>query len=193
MADLLTREAVDRDEEDVYPDPGAYPIPAEARFPADGFLAADDLADIGRALVADREDFEHLREAIIAYRWRKKGGASRGRPVYGAAVRSGGLLGHFSGADFVIWLAADACRQKSLDEPAVVALVKHQLSHIQPGPEDGRLILTHHDFEGFYNELEAGAAVQPWLRPAIHYAQQLPLVELDEETDVAGDDTGEGA
>lgn len=180
---------------DLYPHPGPFPVPSDRDFTGPG-QRAPELAAIGHDLIADYEAFQHLKEATIAYYWRRKGGSARGRPNPGGVTPAGWMHQVDTDAEFCVWLAADHTRSNGLDTPAVTALIRHQLLHLRPGPEDGQIIIASHDYEAFAAELDIEAPTPPWLRRMVWGAQQLPLL-MEEPTDdapapVGGDDEAGG-
>lgn len=171
---------------DLYPHPGPFPVPPDRTITGPG-QRAPELAAIGRLLVADYEAFEHLKDVTIAYYWRRKGGSARGRPNPGGVAPAGWMHEVDTDAEFCVWLAADHTRTNGLDTPAVTALVRHQLLHLRPGPEDGQIIVAGHDYELFAAEMDRAAPTPPWLKRMVWGAQQLPLL-LDEPPDDDGAD-----
>lgn len=138
-------------------DPDArYLVPEEDLFDAEragGFLVAPDLEAIGRALAGRYIAFGHLRDMVVTYLWREKGGKSHGRETLGACQKPTGLLRHFSGSDFVIWLAADHLREREAKAYEVEAIVFHELLHTGSN-DDGDPVLIGHEWEGFGAEIE---------------------------------------
>lgn len=175
---MLLLHQTDEMESDSPPDmhsPGPYPVPNDGDFVGPA-RRAPLLHEMANQLIEDYESFEHLRSVTLAIYWKRKGGSSQGRKKYSGHGPAGWQLNTECGADFVIWLAADHCRLNALDKAAIMALLRHELCHIQPGPEDGQLIIAGHDFEGFYTELDGDLPVQPWLRKMVWGAQQLELI-----------------
>ena len=198
MVDTLTREHLDHDDPEtnpnVYPPAGPFPVPPDAHLTA-GWLEAPELANVGRELIGDREDLEHLAHASICYLWKRKAPSERGAPKpAGVTPKGGGPQGYRAGSDFFIWVAADLARQRALTRPAIVALVRHQLFHIKEHPEHGGLIIVGPDFAGFHAELEGPLPLPTWVEAAIYRQERLTLPddEHDGGDDDAGDDEGEG-
>jgi len=136
---------------------GAYPrVPASDDFGGDDFLQAKDLEAVGELLIDHYEgQFAHLRKARISYLWKRKGGARAGKIIQGKTLASKGLVRHFGGFDFVIWLAADHLVEATFFQ--IEAIVYHELNHIGFDEEEG-VQLVGHDFEGFAKEvMEYGA------------------------------------
>jgi hypothetical protein len=163
-------------------DPEAkYPIPPDAGFGAD-FGPAPDIARIAEALIAAEEvRFGFLRDVDVRYLWKRKGGKSKGKATLGKCVKASGLVKYLgSDADFVIWVAADATRERALTTRQMEALVFHELLHISQG-DDGEPILVGHDFEGFAAELDTYGPWSADLKLAARSVRQAGLWDLDEE------------
>lgn len=141
----------------------------------DEFVDAPDITRIGSALISAYEaTFGHLQSREIAWLWKRKGGASGGKATLGKCQKPTGLLRHFAGADFVIWLAADHCRDHRLTAHQVEALVYHELLHAGED-EGGKPVILPHDFTGFLREVREYGAWKPDLSNAAHSFGQMPL------------------
>lgn len=160
--------------------------PDEAFDPEDGFLPAPELTRIGQALIERYPEFGFLlnADARIAYVWKRKGGKTKRKDFYGACQRPGGLLKHFAGCDYVIWIAADHVRESGFTNLQLEALVFHELSHTgysidedQNSPTYGEMKLTirGHDEELFLDELRRYGCWRQSLRRLSHVVIQLPL------------------
>lgn len=88
-------------------------IPINAEFDEHGsdFLPAPDVQNLAFELIERWPEFEHLQSADLGFAWKQKGGESAGKPVFGKCSKPSGLLKFFSQRTFVIWLAADNCRE----------------------------------------------------------------------------------
>ena len=131
-----------------------FRIPKDAEFEAAdnaAFILGQDISEEAHKLY-----FKHARlntNYRIDFLWKRTGGARNGAPTLGACQKPSGLLAYFSGCDFVIWLAADHCKEQGLDDEQMEALLFHELCHI--GQDDkGKPILLPHNFEGFRAEIE---------------------------------------
>ncbi|CCF83618.1 putative metallopeptidase [Nitrolancea hollandica] len=156
-----------------------YRIPTSLAFgegdEAVEFLHASDLAAIGNALIErDPQRFGHLASFHIAYLWRAKGGTPGGKPKFGMCQRPSGLLKFFSGVDFVVWLAADNCREHGLSNYQIEALVYHELLHAGV-TDDFKPTIWPHDFQAFRAEIETYGAWQTDLQLAQRSFEQLRL------------------
>ena len=71
----------------------------------------------------------------------------------GRCNRPSGLLRHFSHADFVIWFAANNCRDVAITRWQMEALIFHELKHAKM--EDGEAVLVPHEWEDSRKRLTA--------------------------------------
>jgi hypothetical protein len=148
--------------------PTSPPIPkapSDATFKdGDDFLGSPGLTSLAERIQQQYPlKFGHLRDFTLVYFWKRRGGKRAGQPVGGACQKTSGALRHTSGADFIIWIAADNCREASDHE--LTALVFHELRHAgfrtqKVTDEDGeeneivRPAIWGHDWEGFRDEIE---------------------------------------
>jgi Putative phage metallopeptidase len=147
-------------------------VPSDGQFGDDEYIASTALA-YRAEILAERHPnlFGHLLDLKVVYLWKKSGGKSKGRGVYGKAAKASGLVKHFSEqATFVIWLAADHCRGADFDERQIEALLFHELCHTEVADEDpetgrgGGPTLVPHDVEMFRSEVEHYGLWTPDLR-----------------------------
>lgn len=151
-----------------------YPVPSEAAFeipdPNRGkddepqyhdYLPGDDIARIAASLIGRHpQDFKHLPNAPILYRWKREGGKNAGKLRLGQCRHLDAVARHFAGSEFLIWLAADHLRAHRFTARQVEAAIFHELLHIElAGDDKPRLAIAPHDFEGFGREL---AVYGPW-------------------------------
>lgn len=147
-------------------------VPPDSAFGDDEFSISTALAARARVLAERHEDLDHLRRMSLVYLWKKQGGKSKGRAIFGKTSKPSGLLRHFASADFVIWLAADHCRAAGYDDRQLEALLLHELLHTtvtEPDENTGRgggPSLRPHDFEGFLAEIEIYGPITAELRLA---------------------------
>lgn len=119
------------------------------------FLPAHDIATIAAALVAEREELSHLTTATICYLWQRTGGKVCGTAVFGETKKTSKLVRHFAGgADFLVILAADHCRESAMDAWQMEALVYHHLLRCDIDPETGKPATRGPDFAGFVAEVD---------------------------------------
>lgn len=169
-------------------------VPSDAVF-ADrnvDFLPAGELDDIGRALCRARKTLQITDEIKIEYLYKRKGGVSGGKAVFGKCVKTSGLVKHFasdarrSPVDYVIWIAADAVRDTRMTNWQLEALVYHELLHIavEVGDNDEPKLTTQgHDWEGFNAEIDAYGLWWQDLQAMGSHVRQLKLNGLDVATD----------
>lgn len=127
------------------------------------FAPAPNLAQIGRWLIDECDEFEPLANFEITYLWKKEGGTPGGRPLLGKASKTSGEVRYFAESDFIIWLAADHCRAFGLSGEQFERVMFHQLMHCEidldgdvPKPK-----IRPHDVEMFIPELERYG---PWTK-----------------------------
>jgi hypothetical protein len=127
-----------------------FTLPAANDFGDADFILAPDLEKIGEALIESVSGrMSELTEAKIVYLWKRKG-SERPRRILGKCNRPTGLLEYFSGADFVIWLAANNCH--GLTKWQIEAVVFHELMHA--GWADGGPVMVPHDCECFAADIQ---------------------------------------
>jgi len=138
-----------------------YPVPGEEQFdPGIKFIESAELNAIGGALCSATSDGELQRTTrglTVRYLWKAEGGRHHGANILGKCVKPSGLVRHFSGADFVIWLAADHLRAHNGGAPAtrfqIEACLYHELKHIGVEEDeetgDEKPVLRPHDLEEF--------------------------------------------
>ena len=120
---------------------------------------------------------------VVDYRWKRKGGTSQGAARYAMCQKLSGAAKHYaSGAQFMVWLAAD--HNADRDERQIEALIFHELQHIdciETEDEDleGNPIIAYkiraHDVELFFADLEQYGAWSDHLQHLERVVKQLPL------------------
>lgn len=167
-------------------DPEGHPyFPPDGEFTGgDDFLAAPVLETIGGSLIATCEELSILQAANITFRWKRRGGKSGGRAVWGRCTKAAGLVKHFSGSEFVIWVAADHARENRLTNRQLEALLFHELKHIElkvnedptsPHYGEETLGMRAEDAAVFYDELVRYGAWEPGLDRVFNAWRQLPI------------------
>jgi hypothetical protein len=157
-------------------------VPPDNHFTDDDdFLPAPELEQIGRALIARYSEIQFLANASIEYRWKRKGGKSKGKDVYGTCVKTSGLVRHFSECTFVIWIAADHVRESFFDNLQLEALLHHELLHATFEVDDKtgemKWAIRGHDDEVFLDELRRYGAWNQSRRRAKEAYGQVALPE----------------
>jgi hypothetical protein len=110
------------------------------------------LQKVGKALIKDCPELGHLAPFRFKFAWKRKGGQEKGQPRLGGVVRGNAVLRELGSTDFVVWLAADHCRDFSVTDRQRDANLFHQLSHCSVD-EQGKPFISGHDFEGFESEV----------------------------------------
>jgi hypothetical protein len=133
-----------------------FKIPFGTGFYSQEFLPAPSIAKIGAKLIDKWPELDALEDLTIKYEW-KKGGTQGEKATLGKCTKVSGLAQYYSDADFVIWIAADNCRDMEITDAQVEALVYHELKHIsvEEDEQTGEPILAvrPHDVEMFYDEI----------------------------------------
>lgn len=115
-------------------------VPDEDEFSDDSdYLDADDLADLLTEAIRRFPRLSVIEDhgLVVKVLWKKKGGKAKGHPTWGRCQIASGLVGHFSRADAVIWLAADHCKAEEYTTEQVIKLLYHQARHLDW--EDGTI------------------------------------------------------
>lgn len=175
-------------------------VPEDAAFDGAQFRPAPELANIAEGLIEENGFLSFLEGCKIQYLWKRKTGVSKGKLKIGFLARGSGLLGHYSRAEFLVWLSASTARDAKFTDRQVEAAIFHQLCHI--GEDDnGNWIKVGHDFEGFAAEVRVYGTWTEDLKigdSAFKIARQLGLdldgadedPDIDDEEDEDDDDRG---
>lgn len=130
-------------------------IPSPTEFDGNDFLYTAGLQEMGMGLISQWPELQFLADFEIRFLWKAKGGKSGGNMTMGKCVLASGLVEHFSGVDWIVWLGADNCRMAELNDEGVEAVVYHELLHCDlTGEEADNPAVRGHDFEGFAKEIE---------------------------------------
>ncbi len=132
-----------------------FPIPVDDQFVDNEteFLPADEVRAIGEMLIEQLPEFGHLRTADIEYVFKRKGGATQGKQKLAFCAKTSGMTAYFSRAQFVIWIAADVCREFRLNNWQMEALIYHELLHADIDAESAKPAIRAHDVEAFHAEI----------------------------------------
>jgi hypothetical protein len=153
-----------------------YPVPSKGALEGVDFAPAADLEKIADALISsDLAKFGHLRDVTVIYLWKASGGKSAGKLVLGKCQKASGLVAHFSEADWVIWLAADHCRDLGMSRWQVEAAVYHELNHAGADVDTREPTVYPHDAEMFRAEIESYGLWKSDLRFVAPGFRDLPL------------------
>jgi hypothetical protein len=153
-------------------------LPEESEFPANGFLAAPDLAHIGARMRDEHEDLSGFTEVSVDYLWKKHGGEASGRPKLGAEIIVAGFWRYYCQADLIIWLAADHLRGRSPD--VVRAVLFHHLCAIDVDPKTLAPKLRPADVNAFLAEIKTFGLWNDDLRTAKDVFVQAELIPAEE-------------
>jgi hypothetical protein len=124
--------------------------------PEDDEFDGDFLPALAVEKLADELRMRHNMptEISIAYLWKRKGGKTKGKTVLGRCNMVSGLTKYYGSVDFVIWLAADNCREAALTQHQFEALIHHELQHAGVDDESLEPKLIGHDIEEFRATIE---------------------------------------
>ncbi len=155
-----------------------YPVPSENSFHGD-FLAAADLREIAECIIErHRARFGFMRMCEMHYLWKAEGGGTGGKDTLGKCTRASGWAAYLTNATFVIWLAADHCRDMGATRHQVEALLFHEMSHAGIDADKGDYRVLPHDYQGFLSELDHYGFWETDLRRMGRAAIQLGLPGL---------------
>lgn len=121
-----------------------------------GFVLSEPLAELGAELIERHHRRFYYIEAMdltIAYCWKRNGGVSNGKAVFGKCQKTSGALNLFSESNWIIWLAADHVREAGYGAEEVENILLHELLHTGYDAKKG-CIVKGHDFNGFLYEIE---------------------------------------
>lgn len=170
-----------------------YSPPGEAEFRVDrsdpdgdlyDYLPAPDLEVIGRQLINECEEIAHLLEVQVAFLWKRGGGKSHGKAILGKCQKTSGLVAHYSGVTWIIWLAADHAYSFRLTRRQVEAALHHELCHAgEELDEQGEKVPTvyPHDFEGILHNVRRYGAWMEDLKLCRNAWQQLTFDDVASE------------
>lgn len=130
-------------------------VPADEQFHAltePDWMFDNTLTKVGKKMIKDFPELGHLAPFRFRFAWKRKGGNEKGEPRLGGIVRGNAVLRELGNTDFVVWLAADHCRDFTLTEKQRDANLFHQFSHCSVD-EQGKPFISGHDFEGFEQEI----------------------------------------
>ena len=153
---------------------GEIKAPADDAFVGD-YIADPKLGELAQVLIENCQELSPACEEFrIQYLWKRKGGKSRGSVTLGMCIKLSGLAKYFGKVDFVIWLAADHCRER----PGLnfAGTMFHELMHVDKDEND--LPVTRpHEWEGFSAEVERFGIWRPSMQPIARAFQESLLPE----------------
>jgi hypothetical protein len=166
-------------------------VPKSTEFDADGWADSTALYQRAQALIERHPDeLEHLEGMTLSFLWKLKGGKSRGRPVYGQCVKTGGLLKHFATSTFAIWLAADHVLAAGYRDREIEALLFRQLLAAGVAEVDentgrgGGATLVPPDVQAYAAELRVYGLWESTLKSAAQAFSQAPLFGASADTEI---------
>lgn len=135
-------------------------VPGDKEFESQAteFLLAADVEQLAGDLIELCPELRKLEEASIGYCWKRKGGESGGSSVFGKCTKPSGLLAFYTERHFIIWLAADHCREWEFGDRELEALIYHELCHAELTEDEDtgqmKAKTLAHEVEMFVSELE---------------------------------------
>ncbi len=146
-------------------------MPPSVAFGEGDFIEAPELLRLANDLVRHWPELAFLSEFQGRVLWKRKGGEKGGKATFAKFQVLSGMLEFFSGADWVMWVAADHTRVGEFD--AFEEMVYHELLHAEMVlDEEGESLdppqirARGHDYEGFLQEIRRYGAWAPDLRSA---------------------------
>lgn len=161
------------------PNDRAFVPPDDFFDDADPFYDDPRIFDVARDVLQRCNEFRYLANASVDIVWKRRGGKSGGRAVFGKANKLSGLAAHYCPHTFVIWLAADHCREAEFTNHELEALIYHQLKHLgfeyDETTGETTWVLWPHDAELFVSELTRYGTWRDDLRVVSDTVAQLAL------------------
>lgn len=122
----------------------------------ENWAKAPKLTELAEHLVETCNEFRHLQKFRIEVLWKATGGTRAGEPVIAGSTVMGGLQRYAFQAHFLIWFAADHCKDLKLSPAEYEAAMYHELCHCghtvnDDGTEKPRKV---HGIEVFPGELK---------------------------------------
>ena len=152
-------------------------IPSDEDFADQMWLPAPEIEKIADRLIEHKQELVHIFDHgfQIAYFWKREGGKQGGQAHIGQCRRLSGDLKAFApGSDYMIWLAADHCRDMGMTMHQAEGFVFHELLHT--GADDkGKAVIRPHDWQGFSAEVAHYGVYYDILQAAGAAFQQLRL------------------
>jgi len=160
-------------------DHDSFPTPGETSFGSWDYQLDSLLGLVKSQLIMKHADLKHLEGRAVDVFWRKKASKSKGKIEIGGCMLPSGLLRQMmDGVDFVIWLAADAC--KGMTRREIEAALYEQLLHAGID-KDGNRVYRGYDVSMFASVLKHYGAVTPEQRKVGVAFQQLPMILEDQQ------------
>jgi hypothetical protein len=138
----------------------------------EGYVLSDEVGNVARHLIRTEPRYSHIADMEVGYALQvgKKPEGKGGLHVLARAVKAPTLWASLGEWEVVVW--ANKLAWDHLSERQREALVAHELSHIGPRGESGKIAMLEHDIEEFawvvrqYGQWHSGLE---------HFAEQLGL------------------
>lgn len=129
--------------------------PQDDEFFGGDFMPCEAFESLAADLIGRYDELQFLSDYTLRFLWKRNGGKRSGRPILGKCVAPAGLLRFCSGADWIVWFAADYVRSGDFNAGQVEALFYHELLHCALTDDEKRKPITRsHDLEIFNKEIE---------------------------------------
>lgn len=160
-------EAPDSETADGFTLSHPYAVPSDEAFGGKEFAAAADLREIAGIILAKyHEDFWYLKDAPIGFYWKRRKAAKGGEVAWYDTRKAGPLEATLTGAAYIVWLAADYCRDTPVTAEQVGYALVHSLMHIGWNGDKAETRYRSHEFAGYVREVEICGFWQPNLQDA---------------------------
>ncbi len=127
--------------------------PASIAFMGSEWIESEALKELADELIGKWRELQFLADYEIRVLWKEEGGEAKSRQILGKCNKPGGYARYFALCDWVIWLAADHCRQGEFTDEQIEALLYHELKHCVLVGKDSKPGVRGHDYEVFADEL----------------------------------------
>jgi hypothetical protein len=151
------------------------------------FLDSPELAFMASRIIESHK-LKLADQVTVTYLWKRKGGASSGKVVFGKCTKTSGMVEYFaaqtrrSHVDYIIWLAADNVRGSGMAAWQIEALLHHEILHITAEYDKNdeiKLGVVGHDWEGFDANISAYGLWWTNFQQMGEHVRQLKLGGLD--------------
>lgn len=170
---------------------GKFFTPPEGDFGDEDYLPAGNVETIAQWLIGRMPEFSHLMDARISYFWKAKGGKRGGKVTLGKAQKPSGFTAWVTETDFLMFISADHCRDMSITNYQMEALIYRELCHMvqeekldKDGEGTGEFVfaIAEHDVTAFHNEIQRYGGWLPELRQNRNTWEQVALKEASNAT-----------
>jgi hypothetical protein len=141
-----------------------FVVPNDEDFSNNEYMDAPELEAIAAQHIAQYPDkFGWLSRVQLRYRWKRKGGKTKGKPSFGKTIPLSGLWFYEIDADYIITISADHVREFRFSQFQVEALMMHMLCYPKQ-TEDGDAGMTSPDVTEFSFVVEKCGLWEPSLQ-----------------------------